>query len=307
MKKGIYFSANDAVYDWTYAFLSSLRGSNPDLIVYLIPFDGQCDRLLALRERFRFEVYEAPEGFERLEEIGQALELGHSTYGPHWFRRYAAFLGPLDAFIYLDARQLVLGSLQPFFDGLAQGLDFVYYDTALVQVYEPGPIRTELLKDGRARGFLSGLWASRKGLFTLEEFETVVNELVQVREQMNPRNTDQFFINYCCDRKQVSYAQIADLAGDLCQAGWAGQPGEPYRDKEGTWRLWDYGGLDHRKKLMLLHWAGYPLESWIPHFKLLERYGLQMSLLEKLKGCGKGLIRKLKANRAINQWLKPEI
>jgi len=58
---------------------------------------------------------------------------------------------------------------------------------------------------------------------------------------------------------------------------------------------------------MLLHWAGYPLESWIPHFKLLGRYGLQMSMLEKLKGCGKGLIRKLKANRAINQWLKPEI
>jgi len=73
------------------------------------------------------------------------------------------------------------------------------------------------------------------------------------------------------------------------------------------WRLWDYGGFNHRKQLMLLHWAGYPLESWIPHFKLLERYGLQMSLLEKLKGCGKGLIRELKANRAINQWLKPEI
>jgi hypothetical protein len=299
--KGVYFSANDAVLPWVMAFVRSLRAQDVDLRLILIPFDENCEALLQFCREQAIEVYDDLEGFKRLEAIGAALELGHSAYGPYWFRRYAAFWGPLDKFIYLDARQLVLGTLEPFFDGLAQGLDLVYYDVALNQVYEPGPVRTQFLLEGRARGFNSGRWASRKGLFSIEDFERYTQELLKVREQMNPRNTDQFFINYCCDQKQVKYAQVADLDGGLCQIGWAGQRGEPYQDRAGVWRLWDYGGLDHRKQLMLLNWAGYPLESWIPHFKLLEQYGIQLSLADKMKGYGKGMIRKAKANRWINQ------
>ena len=43
-----------------------------------------------------------------------------------------------------------------------------------------------------------------KGLFTLEEFERLAADALQVREQLNPRNTDQAFFNYCCDMKPVA-------------------------------------------------------------------------------------------------------
>lgn len=54
---GVYFSANDVVYDWAIAFLNSFRTFNPDLRLLLIPFNEQCDRLLQLRERYGFELY----------------------------------------------------------------------------------------------------------------------------------------------------------------------------------------------------------------------------------------------------------
>jgi hypothetical protein len=41
---GVYFSANDVVYDWAIAFLNSYRTFNPDLRLILIPFNDQCDR-----------------------------------------------------------------------------------------------------------------------------------------------------------------------------------------------------------------------------------------------------------------------
>lgn len=310
MPNGLFISANDSVLPWACCLLDSLRKVHPDIAVYLIPFNDNSERVVRLAGEFECGVHESSESFRRLEAIGEQLEAGHSPgVGRYWFRRYAAFIedAPFDEFIYLDARQVVLGSLQPFFEALQAGFDLAHYDTALHQVYEPGPMRRDLLLEGRARGFNSGRWASRKGLFTLQEFEQFADELMMVREQMNPRNTDQFFINYCCDRKGVQTGQVADFDGGLCHQGWAGQRGTPYQDNSGDWRLWDYGGLEHRRKLMLLHWAGYPLESWIPHFSLLECYGLKMSFGERLKGRGKGMIRALKANRWVNEKFRPGV
>ena len=304
MSAGVYFSANDRVLPWARCFLRSFRKRHPDLPLGLIPFNAETEVLAQLADEFHFQIFEPDPAFERLEAIGDRLEGGHSIgVGRYWYRRYAAFLkdAPFERFVYLDVRQLVLGSLQPYFDALAEGLDFVYYDTALNQVYEPGPVRRDFLLQGKARGFNSGRWASRKGLFTLEDFERYTDQLVAIRDQMNPRNTDQFFINYACDLQGVRYGQVADFDGGLCQQGWAGQRGTPYQDNSGDWRLWDYGGLEHRRKLMLLHWAGYPLESWIPHFGMLTRFGLKMGVGKRLKGIGKGMIRDLKANRWANE------
>ncbi|MUL37295.1 hypothetical protein [Gloeocapsopsis dulcis] len=261
---GVYFSANDVVYDWTIAFLNSFRTFNPDLRLILIPFNEQCDRLLQLQERYNFEVYIDP-SFPRLEAIGQAFELGHTPTGPYWFRRYAAFWGPLNRFMYLDARQVVLADLKPFIEALDQfGFDFIHYDCAIDQVYEPGVFRQELLRQGRGRGFNSGRWATREGLFSLEEFEHLAAEALKIRDQLNPRNTDQAFINYCCDMKPVCYGHFAEVIGGICHTGWARQPRKIYQ-QDGKYYLWDYGGLDHKKQLFLLHWAGHPLNIFMPH------------------------------------------
>ncbi|MFM2063180.1 MAG: hypothetical protein RLZZ507_2850 [Cyanobacteriota bacterium] len=268
---GVYFSANDKVYDWTIAFLNSFRTFNPDLRLILIPFNEECDRLLQLREKYNFELY-IDSSFPRLEAIGKDFELGLTPTGHYWFRRYAAFWGPLDQFMYLDARQVILANLTPLIIALDKfGFDFLHYDCAINQVYEPGEFRQQLLRQGRGRGFNSGRWASRKGLFSLEEFEKLAAESLKIREQLNPRNTDQAFINYCCDMKPVIYGNIAEVLGGICQNGWARQSGNIYQEN-GKYYLWDYGGLDHKKQVILLHWAGYSLNKPIPNKFLLYRY-----------------------------------
>lgn len=269
---GVYFSANDKVYNWTIAFLNSYRTFNPDLPLILIPFNHQCDRLLQLQEKYNFELYNDDASFSSLEAIGKAFELGHTPTGPYWFRRYAAFWGELDRFMYLDARQVVLANLTPLITALDQfNFDFLHYDCAINQVYQPGEFRQQLLRQGRGRGFLSGLWASRKGLFSLEELETLGGAALKIRDQLNPRNTDQAFINYCCDMKPVVYGHFAEVMGGICQNAWARQTGQIYQ-QHGKYYLWDYGGLDHKKQVILVHWAGYSLNQPIPRNGLLYKY-----------------------------------
>ena len=267
----MYFSANDRVYDWSVAFLNSFRTFNSNLRLILIPFNDECDRLRTLQYTYNFEIYTDP-SFERLESIGQAFELGHTPTGPYWFRRYAAFWGPCDRFVYLDARQVVLADLTPVIQAI-DGYDFdlLHFDCAVDQVYQPGELRQNLLRQGKAKGFNSGRWASRRGLFTLEAFEQLATEAIRCREQLNPRNTDQAFINYCCDMSSSRCGHIAEVLGGICQMSWANQPGRVYQQGD-KFYLWDYGGQDHRKQLLLVHWAGCRKNSVMPKRSLWRKY-----------------------------------
>ena len=305
---GVYFSANDVVYDWAIAFLNSYRTFNPDLRLILIPFNDECDRLLKLQDAYNFEIYTDP-SFERLEAIGRSLELGYTTAGPYWFRRYATFWGTCDRFMYLDARQIVLADLKPIIQALDDyDFELLHFDCAINQVYQPGELRQTLLRQGRARGFLSGLWASRKGLFTLEEFEKFAANVLQVREQLNPRNTDQAFFNYCCDTKPVRYGHIAEILGSICQTSWARQASKIYQEN-GKYYLWDHGGLDHKKQLALIHWAGYRWVDFFPHkFLLLSFSKNRMYLIVFLTyvilflfSLPSRLLKKLVSQRNVNQ------
>ncbi|TYQ30262.1 hypothetical protein [Pseudanabaena sp. UWO310] len=287
---GVYFSANDHVYDWAIAFLNSFRTFNPDLRLVLIPFNETCDRLFALQTQYNFELYIDP-SFSQLEAIGQALELGHTPTGRYWFRRYAAFWGKLDRFLYLDARQVVLADLMPLITALDEfEFDFLHYDCAIDQVYQAGKFRQNLLLKSKARGFLSGLWASKKGLFSLKEFEELAAQALEIRDRLNPRNTDQAFINYCCDMKPVIYGHFAEVLGGICQNAWARQSGHIYRENNKYYR-WDYGGLDHKKQVVLVHWAGYKWDDFLPHNWILISFMGNSKMLYWLEYIGRLIVK----------------
>lgn len=306
---GVYFSANNVVYDWTIAFLNSFRTFNPDLRLLLIPFDDECDRVLQLKDIYDFEIY-SDSSFDRLEALGKAFELGYTPTGPHWFRRYSVFWGPCDHFMYLDARQVILAELELAIQAIGSyGFDLLHFDCAVDQVYQPGKLRRELLRYGKARGFNSGRWISRKGLFSLEEFEQLAAVALEMREQLNPRNTDQAFINFCCDVKDVKYGNIAEVLSGFCESSWARQPGKVYC-RRNKYYIWDYGGLSHKKQLFLMHWAGYKMAHAKPNNYLYLKYRLQKeSLLLKLLMLSykvlleliANVLYQLKSNRYINE------
>lgn len=268
---GAYFSANDAVLSWAEAFLNSFRAANPHMPLYLIPFGEQTQKLRGMADRDGFLVFEDI-SFKALDELGKRFDLEHSPNNRHWFRRYAAFWGPLDHFWYLDVRQLILSDIAPYLEDLDRlGLDVIHYDTAINQVYEPGGLRDSLVSAGRGRGFNSGRWLSRKGLFTLDELIALGDAALKIRDQLNRRNTDQAFFNYCCDTKSVRTAQLAELHSDLASNTWARSHRVIYKHND-NWLVWDHGGLDHRKRLILLHWAGIKESPIMPHRKLFRAH-----------------------------------
>lgn len=310
LKIGVYFSANDLVYDWAIAFLNSFRKFNPSLRLILIPFNDDCRQIFQLQNKYNFDIY-IDRSFDRLEAIGQAFELGHTPTGKYWFRRYAVFWGELDRFMYLDVRQVVLADLTPLITGLDEfDFELLHYDCAIDQVYQSGEFRQQLLRQGKGRGFLSGLWAARTGLFSIEEFELFAAAALKIRAQLNPRNTDQAFINYCCDLKPIRCGHFAEVLGDICENAWARKLGKIY-EANGIYRLWDYGGLEHQKQVVLIHWAGYKLSPTMPHRNLFDRYFRQDRSLLKivtlmLTNTIEWLIRSMfnivRENRLLNSW-----
>lgn len=305
---GVYVLGNDAVYRWLSAFVGSFRRSNPETPLCLIPFDENSDRCTDLVSDAAGTVLRNDEAFGRLEAIGAALELGRSPTGRRWFRRFAAFDGPFDAFAYFDCRMVVLGDVRPFAESsLTHAVPLVHYDVAINQVYEDGDLRRRFCTDGLGHGFLSGMWASRRGLFSLEDMERSGRELVGVRSQMNPRNTDQFFLNYLCDSRGLKVCHFADLDSRLARSAWALGSGHIYLDSDGSWRRWDFGGVDHRRVLPFVHWGGIRLDPSMPGYFLHRRFRKYRvrwgeAFAETLRRPIGLLGRAIRGQRNLNQW-----
>jgi hypothetical protein len=303
---GVYVLANDQVIEWFTAFVSSFRAYNPTLPLRLIPFDEESSRCEALVRETGGEAYRDEAAFSRLEELGRRLEVSNADARPRWFRRFVAFDGPFDAFAYLDCRMLVLADISRFAAAAhTYEVPVVHFDVAINQVYNQGFLRTDYCRRGFGHGFLSGMFASRKGLFSFDRMAMAVDELVAVRDQMNLRNTDQFFLNYLCDANSLRTCHMADLDSRLTHSAWANDRGSLYEDDDGVWRKWDFGGLEHRQQMIFLHWAGIRLHPSMPHFSLYRRFRRPrrgpLGLLAETLTCAGGKIAfRLRSNRAAN-------
>lgn len=303
---GVYVLGNDAILSWIRSFVRSFRRYNARVPLCFIPFDDHTAASEALVTAAGGTVLRNPELFARLDAIGHSLELGLTPYGPHWFRRFAAFHGNFEKFLYLDARVVVLGPLEPIVADVRPGeVDLVHFDRMINEVYRDGVVRQEFVRAGLGRGFNSGMWASRRGLFTIAQMESVAVALRDVRDQMNPRNTDQFFLNYLCDSGRVNAVHFADLHEEYAHACWAGDGGEIYREGDGVWRRWKFGSQEHRRRIPFVHWAGFRLSRSMPHRHLHdrfqgERYRRGNRILSEMLALPGRILQAFRSNRHVN-------
>jgi hypothetical protein len=276
---GIYFSANDVVYDWVVTFLESVRNYNPDLPVILLPFDERMDRLTKLAPRYRVTIHNDA-AFEELDDMGRQVVRGEISHGHHWFRRLATFWGPFDHFLSLDSDIVLLSDPAQMLRAIRESeMDLLHCDCALGQVYLPGEFRRQMVRRG-ARGFNAGTWGSRRGLFTFDEFRQYFGQALKVLPSLNSRNGDQPFINYCCDMKPVKYAPFSEFIPNASPQAWA-RIGELYRRGDRYYH-WDHGGQDHNKRILLLHWAGFKANPAMPHANIYLRFRLRpLPLLDR--------------------------
>ncbi|MEH1788330.1 Npun_R2821/Npun_R2822 family protein [Nostoc sp.] len=258
---GICTLGNDYVFDQLVALLNSIDvilGSEIPVCIY--PFDDQTQRIAAeIAKRPNVFLYDNQESINRWDQFmleaspASMNKKKYRIYGGH--RRFCAFDGPFDRFVYLDADTLVMNSLDLIFQKLDE-YNCVVYDfqfkhpdkvyniqsAKLLQVFDENRIKKEI--------FCSGFYASKKGLFEPNKLETLLSFLrASEREILYPTG-DQPVINYMFMRSGIP---IYNFAHHLPDDKVTGNSVTSVHFEEKDKILYDKGN-----RLTYLHYIGIP-------------------------------------------------
>ncbi|MBW4683611.1 MAG: sugar transferase [Komarekiella atlantica HA4396-MV6] len=258
---GICTLGNDYVFDQLVALLNSIDvilGKETPVCIY--PFDNQTQRIAdEIAKRPNVFIYDNQESITRWDKF--MLEASPASmnknkyriYGGH--RRFCAFDGPFDRFVYLDADTLVMNSLDFIFEKLDEyncvvyDFQFKYPDKVynvnsdkLLQVFPENRLKTEI--------FCSGFYASKKGLFDQSKLEELLCYLrVGEREILYPTG-DQPVLNYMFMRSGIP---VYNLAHHLPNNQVTGCSVTSKHFEEQNKILYDKGN-----RLTYLHYIGIP-------------------------------------------------
>ncbi|BAZ30555.1 hypothetical protein NIES4074_30160 [Cylindrospermum sp. NIES-4074] len=258
---GICTLGNDYVFDQLVALLNSIDVFlGTDIPVCIYPFDEQTQRISQeIAKRPNVFLYDHQESINRWDKF--MLEASPASmnrnkyriYGGH--RRFCAFDGPFDQFVYLDADTLVMNSLDLVFNKLAE-YNCIVYDfqfkhpdkvynvnsAKLHQVFSEERINKEI--------FCSGFYASKKGLFDENKIEELVSYLRAGEREILYPTGDQPVVNYLFMRSGI---QICNLAQHLPSNEVTGCTVTSTHFVEKDKILYDKGN-----RLTYLHYIGVP-------------------------------------------------
>lgn len=268
---GICTLANDRVYDQLVALLNSIEavyGTQMPVCVY--PYDDQIDRVAALiQTRLQVQLYDNWDSIQHWEAFARQVWQTHPTAWQQWcnpddcyrlgmHRRFCAFDGPFDRFIYMDADTLLLSPVDFIFDQLDQHdwvvYDFQYKDPThvysmaapqLTSVFSANRIATEI--------FCAGFYATKRGLFDQAQQNRLIDQLQQGDAAvLYPMAPDQTILNYMAMKSAQSIYNFALQLPDDQKTGNAVT--SPHFEARNH-LLYDRGN-----RLTYLHYIGLPAD-----------------------------------------------
>jgi hypothetical protein len=272
---GICTLGNDRVYDQMVALVNSIEAfAGPEMPVCIYPYDNRVDRLRQFAaERPQVQIWQDDASIQRWDALVTKLWATHPTAKQQWqavgssgihrmgtHRRYCAFDGPFDRFLYMDADTLLLSSPEPIFQTL-DDYDWVTYDFQhkdLSHVYDVTSPRLAPLfsaKQLRQQVFCSGFYASHQGLFTPETCQDMLPGLESGEaEVLYPMAPDQTLLNYLVMRSGVRSCNLA-LTWPVNQRTGNSVTSSHFEVRDG--RAYDQG-----IPLTYLHYIGIPAEKF---------------------------------------------
>jgi hypothetical protein len=225
MTDGIYILANDVVYDQLVALLNSIEVNvGRDFPVCVIPYDDRLEKVCReIQARENVTLFENTAAIARWEDFATQIWQAHPTAMKIWqqrgnkgvyrmgmHRRFCAFDGPFEKFIYLDADILVMDSLKSLFEQLNHHdwvvYDFQYKDPThvydmkshkLLEIFSQARIDSEI--------FCAGLYASKQGIFDEDRCQWLLSQLrANEAEVLYEAAPDQAILNYMVMRSGIS-------------------------------------------------------------------------------------------------------
>ncbi|MEB3269946.1 MAG: hypothetical protein VKJ09_15505 [Leptolyngbya sp.] len=300
MTAGVYIVANDRVFDNAIALLSSLRLQDPELPVYMIPFDQTYQELFSiLSETFQVKLFPDLEFLETLTQDIANIFPRDFLKLPNKLRKLAVWFGPLTEFVYIDTDILCFQPLQDTLTYLATA-DFICCDfhakgKGLGDVFAADmPARNIFTPEQLEDTFNSGFWGSRQGIFTYGELLDVLQECAQNREyfDFSSGTTDQPILNFLVLKTIARRLNITKA--NLEEPGsWAGSQ---------HFKIQDNILLDGHRKLRYLHWAGTPMGPGGPYWETWQYYRFRETS-EPLRTI-KAVRKTSPLKRVLNKFLK---
>ncbi|MBF2050882.1 MAG: Npun_R2821/Npun_R2822 family protein [Leptolyngbya sp. IPPAS B-1204] len=266
---GICTLANDLVYDQLIALLNSIEaiyGHTMPVCIY--PYDDRVEKIAeAIRARPQVQLYQDRASIERWDQFVRQIWDLHPTARQRWgnsdpayyhrvgtHRRFCAFDGPFERFLYMDADTLLLDSVDSIFAALGRH-DWVVYDFQYkdpTHVYEMGTAKLDQifgLERVQTEIFCSGFYASKRYLFDQAAREQLLQALRNGdAEILYPMAPDQTILNYMVMKSAISSLNLAlSLPASQRTGNSVTSPHFIERDH----RLYDRG-----KRLTYLHYIG---------------------------------------------------
>ncbi|MEL6249206.1 MAG: Npun_R2821/Npun_R2822 family protein [Cyanobacteria bacterium J06627_15] len=270
MMRGVYIVANNRVGDNAIALLASLRRHDPEVPVYLIPFNDDYQTTFSkLQQLYQVQLFPDLaflDDFTR--QIGEIFPRDFLAL-PNKVRKLVAWFGPLDEFLYIDTDILFFEPVSNTLAYLDQAdficCDYHFSGRKLRDVFSPVAIEQGVFPpDIVTSVFNSGLWGSKKRCFTLDQMYDRLRECAQHREyfDFSGGTTDQPIMNYLVLKSIPNRLNITQI-----------NPHEP-----GSWggskhfQRRDHLLYDGERRLRYLHWAGTPMRPGGPYRELWEYY-----------------------------------
>jgi len=227
---GICTLANDRIYDQLIALLNSIEvNGGKDLPVCVYPYDDNIERIRAeIAQRPNVQLFDNRDVIDLWDNFAKSAWEPHPTAKERWLkagskgyhrfgthRRYCAFDGPFDRFIYMDGDTLLMSPLDQVFAQL-DNYDCVVYDFQhkdITHVYEvTSPKLLEIFSQERLNQeiFCSGFYGSKKGLFDEERRNWLIEQLrAGEAEIVYPMAVDQPLLNYMMMRSNCAISNLA--------------------------------------------------------------------------------------------------
>ncbi|MBW4683613.1 MAG: sugar transferase [Komarekiella atlantica HA4396-MV6] len=231
MTDGIYILGNDVVYDQVVALLNSIEANAGRKIpVCIIPYNERLDKIreeIAARDNVTlFENSAAITYWDNFAtQIWKNYPRAQKTWREWGFsdlyelpmhRKFCAFDGPFDKFIYFDADTLLMGPVDYVYEKL-DSYDWVVndfqYKSDLKYIFDGS---SELLQQVfnqeklQSQIFCAGWFASKKHIFSQDMLVDILNKLeageADVMALVAP---DQSLFNYMVLRSGISYYNFA--------------------------------------------------------------------------------------------------
>ncbi len=273
--KGVYFLANNTVFDLAVAFLRSFRLHNPSIPLCLIPYNADFDSIAALKDAYNFSIFDNDALLQACDEIS------HQFHGRVLgaYRKLVAWEGMFDSFLYIDIDTVLTDSVDFAFDYFLHGQYIASHSNIAHNrkwVWTDAIYETHLLTPPQIEfSANTGFFASVRGLLPMEHCSAKVSQALALRDCMELHCMEQPYINYLVVTSGYRYNSLSVLresgAAPAARLEWWG--GTP-NARVDNGRLFSPLG----DPIFLVHWAGIfqslreNLMDELPYEELWEYY-----------------------------------